>query len=118
MKKLNNMSLSHIKGFNYHPSFAVNGLTRWLDCYDPDIVENELTRSKNYFPWMNAIRAWLSHDAYLINPTLFLSNLKKELAIYRKLGLKAMPVHATRQRGRTHRSRRLCQPLQHGQALK
>jgi hypothetical protein len=37
---LNNRSLSHIRGFNYHPSFASHGIPRWIDLFDGNRWKN------------------------------------------------------------------------------
>ncbi|WDE95286.1 glycoside hydrolase family 43 protein [Lentisphaera profundi] len=90
--KLNNTSLSHIRGFNYQPSFAGHGIPRWLDRFNAATIEEELRRGIDYFPWYNTTRIWLSIDAWWDNRELFLRNLQKEIEINRKLGLKVIPV--------------------------
>jgi hypothetical protein len=90
--KLRDTSLSHIRGFNYQPSFSLHGLVRWIDRYDPAAVERELARGRALFPWMNAVRVWLSHDAWMADRDRFLANLRAEMAVLRRLRLKAMPV--------------------------
>ena len=90
--ELKNKSLAHIRGFNYHPSFASHGITRWLDRHDADTVKAELERGKERFPWMNTVRIWLSLDAWWDNRALFLENLDTEVEICRALGLKMMPM--------------------------
>lgn len=89
---LHNTSLSHIRGFNYQPSFASHGITRWLDRYNPATVETELRRGQEHFPWLNTIRIWLSLDAWWDDRALFLANLEIEVEIHRKLGLKVIPM--------------------------
>jgi hypothetical protein len=87
---LNNKSLSHVRGFNYQPSFASHGIPRWLDRFDAATVEDELRSGMKHFPWMNTTRIWLSLDAWWDNRELYLTNLQKEVEINRKLGLKVM----------------------------
>ena len=65
MTGLNDQSLSHLRRFNYRPSLTLNGVTRWLDRYDAGKVRAELVRGKELFPWINTIRLWLSHDAWM-----------------------------------------------------
>lgn len=89
---LDNRKLGHIRGFNYHPSFASHGITRWIDRHDPRKVERELARGKELFPWINTMRIWLSLDAWWDNRERFLANLDNEVEIHRRLGLKMMPV--------------------------
>ena len=90
--KLNNTSLSHLRGFNYQPSFAGHGIPRWLDRFNTATIEEELRRGTQYFPWYNTTRIWLSIDAWWDNRDLFLLNMQKDFEINRKLGLKVMPV--------------------------
>lgn len=90
--KLQNTTLRHIRGFNYQPSFSIHGLVRWIDRYDAETVRRELARGRELFPWMNTVRVWLSHDAWVADKTAFLANLRTEMAIFRDLGIRAMPV--------------------------
>jgi hypothetical protein len=89
---LNNRSLDHIRGFNYHPSFASHGIPRWIDRFDAVRVEYELARGRELFPWMNTLRIWLSLDAWRDNRARFLANLDTEVGIIRRLGLRIMPM--------------------------
>jgi hypothetical protein len=90
--ELQNRSLSHIRGFNYHPSFASHGITRWIDRFDAARIELELARGKELFPWMNTVRIWLSLDAWRDDRRRFLDNLDTEVGIIRRLGLRVMPM--------------------------
>jgi hypothetical protein len=90
MTPLRNQSLAHIRGFNYQPSFASHGITRWLDRFNAKTIESELGYGLQHFPWMNTIRIWLSLDAWWDNRELFLANLEAEVEINRRLGLKVV----------------------------
>jgi len=90
--RLKNTALSHLRGFNYHPSFCAHGIVRWLDRYDAATVRAEVERSKEVFPWINILRVWLSHDAWMLDRARFLANLRSEMALYRELGIGVMPV--------------------------
>lgn len=58
------MNYAEINGFNYQPSYGSSGLEIWQQ-FDASIVDKELGRGKKYFPGMNAIRLWLSWDAFV-----------------------------------------------------
>lgn len=85
------MNYQDIRGFNYQPSYGTTGLELWMK-FDAKIIELELGRAKKYFPWMNAIRLWLSWDAFRRNENRFAANFETALAIADSLGLKVMPV--------------------------
>jgi len=85
------MDYSKIKGFNYQPSYGSNGFELWQK-FDEKIIDNELGLGKKYFPKMNAIRLWLSWDAFCRNRKRFASNFEKALAIAGRHDLSVMPV--------------------------
>ena len=85
------MDYSRIKGFNYQPSYGSSGLELWLN-FDAATIDLELSRGKHYFPGMNAIRLWLSEDAFLRDPRRFAANFEASLAIADRHGLAVMPV--------------------------
>ena len=60
--------------------------------FDAQTINLELGRGKKHFPWMNAIRLWLSWDAYKRDETRFLEHFETALAIADHYGLKVMPV--------------------------
>jgi hypothetical protein len=92
MTILADQSLSHLNGFNYQPSFSLNGTVRWLDRWNGSTVRRELARGRELFPWMRVVRLWLSHDAWMEDRPRFLAHLAAEAAICRELGLSLMPV--------------------------
>ena len=53
-----------IRGFNYQPSYEANGYAIWRN-FKPLLIDHELALGKQYFPKMNAVRLWLSWDAFL-----------------------------------------------------
>jgi hypothetical protein len=85
------MDYQKIRGFNYQPSYGTTGLELWLN-FDEKIIELELGRGKKHFPWMNAIRLWLSWDAFRRNEKQFAINFETALVIADRHGLKVMPV--------------------------
>ncbi len=85
------MNWKDLRGFNYQPSYGTSGLELWMK-FDAQIIDLELGRGKKYFPWMNAIRLWLSWDAYKRDGRRFASNFEMALAIASRHGLKVMPV--------------------------
>jgi hypothetical protein len=80
-----------IRGFNYQPSYGTTGLEIWMK-FDAKTIELELGRGKKYFPSMNAIRLWLSWDAFRRNENRFVANLESALSIADSYGLQVMPV--------------------------
>lgn len=84
-------SWSSIKGFNYQPSYGSSGLELWTR-FDQESVELELSRGRRHFPGMNAIRLWLSWDAFNRNPQGFAANFARALAIADALEMRVMPV--------------------------
>ncbi len=85
------MDYSKIRGFNYQPSYGSTALEIWLN-FDRQAVKTELERGKKYFPGMNAIRLWLSWDAFVRNNEKFLEYFEESLRIADSLDLKVMPV--------------------------
>ena len=85
------MDISQVKGFNYQPSYGSSGIELWLK-FDAQIIDREIGLGKQYFPAMNAIRLWLSWDAYKRNPQRFGENFSTALGIAEKYSLRVMPV--------------------------
>jgi hypothetical protein len=85
------MDYSKIKGFNYQPSWGSSGFEIWRS-FNGDRMGHELALGKCYFPGMNAIRLWLSHDAWVRSPSAFEANFNTALAIAEGCGLVVMPV--------------------------
>ena len=54
MKRLE--SYSHVRGFNYQPSYGSHGLETWGFGFDLDTIDLELGRGKQHFPNINTIR--------------------------------------------------------------
>jgi len=80
-----------IRGFNYQPSYGSTGLELWMR-FDAETIRREIALGKRYFPGMNAIRLWLSWDAFHRDPQRFLANLETALAILSTQDLPVMPV--------------------------
>ena len=70
MNKLNNDTFSEIKGFGYQPSYGSNGFEIW-NYFNPEKIEIEIKRGREYFPNANMLRLWLSFDAFVKNPEKF-----------------------------------------------
>jgi hypothetical protein len=88
----NSVDCSKVRGFNYQPSYARNGLDSWLDRFDAKTVAIEIGRGKNHFPHINTLRIWLSYEAYLQDPAKVLANIDTVLSIGADQGLKFIPV--------------------------
>ena len=82
---------AHLRGFNYQPSYGSSGFELWR-CFDGAVIDHELGLGKRYFPGMQAIRLWLSWDAYLRGPARFASDFDAALRIAADHGLVVMPV--------------------------
>ena len=85
------MEYSKIKGFNYQPSWGSSGFEIWRN-FDGERMGHELSLGKLYFPAMNAIRLWLSHDAWVRDPKEFEAAFDTALSIADSHSLAVMPV--------------------------
>jgi hypothetical protein len=89
------METSQIKGFNYQPSYGRNGLELWRN-FDAETIRRELGQGKEHFPDMNAIRLWLSWDAFAYadrqERSRFCANFESVLEIANDYDLRMMPV--------------------------
>ena len=85
------MDYAQIRGFNYQPSWGSTGLEIWQN-FNADRMGHELALGKLYFPRINALRLWLSHDAWLRNPTRFEINFTAALDLAHRNGIMVMPV--------------------------
>jgi hypothetical protein len=80
---------SAVRGFNYQPSWGTTSLENWLQ-FDAGQFETELRRGKEHFPGINAVRYWLSWDAYFRRPDRFKAAFEEALAIADRLELKVV----------------------------
>ncbi len=80
---------SHIRGFNYQPSYAAHGLDIWRR-FDATRIEHEISLGKKYFPRINTLRLWLSWDAFLADGREFAANFETMLGILHRHGLRAI----------------------------
>lgn len=85
------MDFSRIRGFNCQPSYGTSGLELWQK-FDADMIRTELGRGKKHFPHMNAIRLWLSWDAFQRDADRFARHFDTALGIAADHGLAVMPV--------------------------
>lgn len=85
------LDYAKIKGFNYQPSWGSSGFEIWRN-FDGERMGHELALGRTYFPKMNAIRLWLSHDAWVRNPAKFEADLETALALAAARGMAVMPV--------------------------
>lgn len=79
-----------VRGFNYQPGWGSTSLENWL-YYDKNKAKAELMNGKKYFPKMNAVRLWLSWDAYARKEDVFKMHFEEALEIADELGLKVIP---------------------------
>ncbi|HEY3333052.1 MAG TPA: hypothetical protein VGK19_23670 [Capsulimonadaceae bacterium] len=80
-----------VRGFNYQPSYGSCGFELWRR-FDAAVIREELSRGKRYFPGMNAIRLWLSHEAWMRDHAKFEADFDTALAIASELGIAVTPV--------------------------
>ncbi len=85
------MDYSTVRGFNYQPSWGTCGLEIWRQ-FDADRFSHEVALGKLYFPKMNTLRIWLSHDAWLRDGNRFEAHFEAALAALARHGLVAIPV--------------------------
>jgi hypothetical protein len=85
-----------VQGFNYQPSFGRSGVEIWIDKFDGAAVERELGLGRRFFPKMNTVRLWLSHDAFLKDPAQFARNFEQVLQACEKTSTQGDP-HAVQQ---------------------
>jgi len=81
-----------VRGFNYQPSFGRTAVEIWIDKFDAAAVDRELGLGRKYFPQINTVRLWLSHDPFLKNPALFTRNFEAVLQSCQKHRLRAIPT--------------------------
>jgi endo-1,4-beta-mannosidase len=80
---------SKIIGFNYHPSYGSSCFELWQN-FDTAAIFTELSRGKNHFPKMNALRWWQSWDSFNRDPERYSRNFDKTLELAEKAGCRVM----------------------------
>lgn len=85
------MDFAKLRGFNYQPSWGSSGFEIWRN-FDVDRMGHELAVGKAYFPGMQAIRLWLTHDAWVRDPVAFELDFDAALAVAATYDLQVMPV--------------------------
>ena len=80
---------SHVRGFNYVPSTAVNDIAFWRD-YDEALVERELTYAQRL--GLNSARPFLAYVVYERDPKTFLARLRHFARASHERGISVMPV--------------------------
>lgn len=71
---------SRVRGFNYQPGYASCAYEAWM-WFDAAAFRRELGWGKRHFPGMNAVRLWLSWDAYVRAPRDFAARFEEALEI-------------------------------------
>src|SRR5690554_2175551 len=89
---------SHVRGFNYQPSWGATGPEIWLS-FDAERYRAELRRGLELFPGFNTVRIWLSYQAYIEAPRACVTHVQEAIQICSDLGLLVMPVLFTRWTG-------------------
>lgn len=85
------MNYSETRGFNYQPGYAAFGLKIWTE-FDSGEIEKEIANGLKHFPKTNALRIWLSFDAYMYDKKLFEKNFDLMMNILGRNSLSAMPI--------------------------
>jgi hypothetical protein len=80
-----------VKGFNYQPSYGTTGYELWTR-FDAERIDLELARARKHFPAMNALRWWLSWDAFGRDKAGFERNFETALQLAEQHGMAVMPV--------------------------
>ena len=83
---------AHVRGFNYQPSYGSHGLETWGDAFDITVIKKELMRGRQYFPKMNAIRLWLSYDAFIRQPNKMPKRFHRVIDLSEDLGVRFIPT--------------------------
>lgn len=92
MTSLTDQTYQHIRGFNYQPSYASHGIEIWAEHFDFEAIRTELGRGKEHFPGINTIRLWLSHDAWLRQPTAVAERVYRVIELGDAYDLKFIPT--------------------------
>ena len=83
---------SHVRGFNYQPSYGSHGLETWGDAFDAAVIKKELLLGRQYFPKMNTIRLWLSYDAFIRQPVKMPKRFHRIIDLSEELGVRFIPT--------------------------
>lgn len=81
-----------IRGFNLQPDWGASGIAVWLR-FDAARYRTLLRAGKAAFPGINALRVWLSFDAWCEGRAAYLASLRMASAILTEEGLAFMPVY-------------------------
>ena len=79
-----------VKGFKYHPSYSTGAMEDWI-MFDFDVWEKELKNGKKLFPKMNAIRIWLSWNAFCRLENKFIEEVRQVVDLCKELDLCVIP---------------------------
>ncbi len=85
---IHDTTYAYVRGFNYQPSYASHGIEIWGSKFDLAAIDRELSRGKQYFPGMNTVRLWLSHDAYVLDGHGFVQNVDSVLDLADRHGIR------------------------------
>ncbi len=86
------MKYEAVRGFNYQPSYGSHGLETWGDGFDVAVFREEIGRGKEYFPGMNAVRLWLSFDAYVRDPKAVAARFHEVVGLADELDVRFIPT--------------------------
>lgn len=79
-----------VKGFNYHPSYSTGSMEDWI-MFDFDVWKKELENGKKLFPKMNAIRIWLSWNAFCRLENKFIEEVRQVVDLCKELDIYVIP---------------------------
>lgn len=85
------MNVNEACGFNYSGSWGTSGLDLWQH-HEHGTMVQEIARGKAYFPGWNAVRWWLSHEAFQRSPGRFMANFDAGLSAFAEQDISVMPV--------------------------
>ena len=83
---------SNVRGFNYQPSSGATAAEIWGGKFDADLIRRELALGVRFFPGMNTVRLWFSHEPFIFDRDRFLGHVLETLDICHELGYGVIPV--------------------------
>ena len=87
-----NVDCAAVRGFNYQPSYARNGLDSWLDRFDPKVIEHENPVGKESFSWHQHAQNMAFIRSILHRCERCLKNIDTVIDIGGDQGLRFIPV--------------------------
>lgn len=84
---------ANVRGFDFQPPWGSNGRDIWLERFDAKEYRRLVRLGKKAFPKLNALRVWLSLDAWYDNRALAVSHMREAGEILKAEGIRMIPVY-------------------------